>query len=129
MGWNGLRRSVGFDPIALEKLGVSAATRIAPAWPKIRRFVTSRQAIVLAAALIFAWVVCLQLSLLSMHWTKLGFISIPRFRIPPRRMTSAYNTLPPLPARIPCIGPRGQLLSDSRDDSLEEVDLNTGKIS
>lgn len=132
MGWTGLRRRTGFDPVALEKFSVAAANRLAPAWPRIRRFSTSRQAVVLLIALVIAWLVCLQLSLLSSEWTSsLSFISIPGFRKSPRRMTSAYNTLPPLAERIPCYGPRGHLLSESPDDELDEVELSqrTGAAS
>lgn len=115
MGWRGFSRA-GID-------ANSAANHIAPVWPRVRRLLFSRQALVVAIAFGATWVLCLQLSLFSSWGAPLGF-EIPDLRPGPKRMTSEYNTLPLLPERIPCYGPRGRLLSESPDDELLEEEFS-----
>lgn len=125
LGWKGLSRRAGIDPIVLEKFGTVAAHRLAPAWPRIRRCASARQTFVLFFLCFVSWLVFLQLSIFSSEWTTpLAFIGVPGYGPSPKRMTSAYNTLPPLAAPIPCYGARGKLLSDSHDDRMEERRLN-----
>lgn len=116
---------MGKEPSSLRTLGAAAMSGLWSAWPKIRRIATSRQAVVTFITLTALWIVGLQLSLSLSEWdSPLGFISVPGFRHRPKRMTSAYNTLPPLEERVACYGPRGRLLSDSPDDALTEVELS-----
>ncbi|KAK0611424.1 hypothetical protein B0T14DRAFT_441225 [Immersiella caudata] len=105
-------------------MGTGAVNRLAPVWPKLRRAVLSRQALVIVIAFGAVWVLCLQLSVFSSWGPPLGFTDIPGLRKGPRRMTSAYNTLPPLTERIACYGPRGYLLSESPDDELREDEFS-----
>ncbi|KAK1833387.1 hypothetical protein QBC39DRAFT_254628 [Podospora conica] len=111
--------------MVLEKFGTVAAHRLAPAWPRIRRCTSARQTVVLLVLAFVSWLVFLQLSIFSSEWTSpLGLIGVPGYSHATRRMTSAYNTLPPLDPPIPCYGARGKLLSDSYDDRMEETRLD-----
>ena len=125
LGSKGLARRAGIDPVVVEKFGAVAAHRLAPAWPKIRRCATARQTIALFVLAFVTWLVFLQLAMFSSKWAApLGFIGAPGMLHAPKRMTSAYNTLPTLAPPIPCYGARGKLLSDSYDDRMEEKRLD-----
>jgi len=123
MGWKGFSRA-SIDAIGLDTLGTGATHRITPAWPRLRRSLLSRQALVFAITLAALWLLCLQLSLFSSWGAPLGFISIPELRNGPKRMTPAYNIVPPLAAPVACFGPRGRLLSESPDDDILEEEFS-----
>ncbi|KAK4215564.1 hypothetical protein QBC37DRAFT_281327 [Rhypophila decipiens] len=87
---------------------------------KFRRVLFTRQSII-AVILVYLVVAFIFLNPSAISW-KLNLYETPP-AIGPRRMTNN----PPFPAlsrRIPCIGPRGKLLSQSPDDDLEEVTLD-----
>jgi biotin synthase len=96
--------------------------RLALASPRLRRFM-NRQTLFVAVAVCTVWFLGVQFrGDASQHWSELGN-NIPDLREQPKRMPTD-NVLPPLADRVPCHGPRGYLLGQSKDDDLEERELD-----
>lgn len=97
---------------------------------KSRRLFT-RQTLLIAIAVCIVWAVWLQFSNdLSQHWSDLGpgpsASEGGKNYNGPKRMPT-HNVLPPMAERIACHGPRGHLLGQSRDDDLQESELDGRK--
>ncbi|KAK4120618.1 hypothetical protein N657DRAFT_665986 [Parathielavia appendiculata] len=96
---------------------------------KYRRLVT-RQTLFIALSVCTIWFFGMQFrSDISQRWSGTGEQlpevedERPDLRTPPKRMPT-HNILPPLSERVLCHGPRGHLLGKSRDDDLEERELD-----
>ncbi|KAK0713331.1 hypothetical protein B0T26DRAFT_717127 [Lasiosphaeria miniovina] len=122
-GWKVLFRTTQPAPPPLS-VGHANMSRHLLAWNRLRRLFHNRLTLISAFIVCSVWLLTSDLRSPA-EWPSLpGLAPNPPTPIPPpKRMSNANYTVPPLGERVLCVGPRGHLLTKSPDDDLKEIEL------